>query len=151
MIKYLGLLFLFSTMLFAQKVEISADHFEADERAMRSILQGNVTLKKGNDIVHTDKLIVFFDKDNKPKKYLAQGNINFTIYSNKQQFQGDANKLIYNPLSQKYILSGNAFIHELTQDRKLYGETIILDRRSGKSTIKGSKHKPVKLIFEVEE
>jgi len=144
------LLFLLS-FLQAQKVEISADSFEADEKKMLSVLKGNVLLKKGNDIVNAKQLTIYFDAQNKPKQYLAEGNINFTINTEKQNFEGHAQRLLYDPHTLKYEISGDAFIHEKEQNRKLYGERIMIDRTNGKSTIKGSKKKPVKFIFEVKE
>ncbi len=149
--KISSLLFLLLTFLQAQQVEISADHFEADEKKMLSVLTGHVLLKKGADEVHAKKLTIFFDKKNRPTEYLAEGNINFIINTNNQSFEGRAQKLLYNPSTQKYEISGNAFIHEKKLNRKLYGETIMIDRISGKSTINGSKKRPVKFIFEVKE
>jgi len=149
--KLLWLVLLSLHLLQAHQVEISADAFEADEKKMFSILKGNVLLKKGKDIVHADTLTVFFDKTNKPKKYMAEGNIRFSIQTDKQRFDGKAAKLLYNPKTLQYEVSGDAFIHEKTQNRKVYGETIIIDRINGKSSIKGSQKRPVKFIFEVEE
>ncbi len=147
---YYVLLFSF-TLLCAEQVEISADKFEADEKKMLSILTGNVVLKKGADEIYAKKLTIFFDKENKPKEYLATGNITFSINTDKQSFDGRAQKLLYNPSTLKYEISGNAYIHEKKQNSKLYGETIMIDRITGKSTIKGSKKRPVKFIFEVKE
>jgi len=149
--KFLYLLLFSFTLLNAQKVEISADSFEADEKKMLSVLQGNVRLIKGEDTIKASKLTIYFDAENKPKSYLAEGNINFIIHTGNQHFKGKAQKLLYKPSSLKYEISGNAFIHEMTQNRKLYGETIMIDRISGKSTIKGSSNKPIKFIFEVKE
>ncbi len=149
--KFLWLILFSFTILYAQQVEISADSFEADEKKMLSVLSGNVLLKKGADTIHASKLTIFFDANNKPLKYLAEKNISFTIHTETQSFEGKAEKLLYDPSTLKYEISGNAFVHETTQNRKLYGETIMIDRISGKSTIKGGKKKPVRFIFEVKE
>jgi lipopolysaccharide export system protein LptA len=149
--KILYILCLLLSLLPAQKVEISADSFEADEKRKISILKGNVLLKKGADVIHADKLTISFDAKNHPIKYHATGNIKFEIYTNQQDFQGHANSLLYDPKTLKYELSGNAYIHEKKQHSELYGEFIMIDRVSGKSSIKGSKKRPVKFIFEVKE
>jgi len=149
--KFYYILLLSCTLLSAEQVEISADSFEADEKKMLSVLTGNVLLKKGKDIVRAKKLTIFFDKENKPKEYLATGNITFAINTDKQSFDGHAQKLLYNPSTLKYEISGKAYIHEKQQNSKLYGETIMIDRISGKSTIKGAPKKPVKFIFQVKE
>ena len=150
MIKLLLLLLSFHT-LFAQQVEISADSFEADENKMVSILKGNVLLQKGEDIIHAQMLTITFDKNNKPLNYLAQGGVSFDINTQNQSFDGQAKTLSYNPSTLIYEIKGNAYIHEKSQNRKLYGQHIMIDRKSGKSTIKGSKQRPVKFIFEVKE
>ena len=149
--KFHYLLLLSLTLLPAEQVEISADSFEADEKKMFSILTGNVVLKKGADEVHANSLTILFDKKNRPKEYLAVGDITFTINTDKQSFDGHAKKLRYDPSILKYEISGSAYIHEKTNNSKLYGETIMIDRISGKSTIKGSKKRPVKFIFQVKE
>jgi len=145
------LLLFFLSLLQAEKVEISADSFEADKQQMRSMLTGNVLLKKGEDIVHAQKLTILFDKNNRPKSYHASGGVTFSISTQNQSFDGHAQKLLYIPSSQQYEISGKAYIHEKIQNSKLYGETIMIDRISGKSTIKGSKKKPIKFIFQVKE
>ncbi len=149
--RFLTILLVFISFLTAEQVQINADHFEADEKKMISILKGHVLLKKGEDEVHAQKLTVFFDKKNRPTEYLATGKITFVIHTNNQSFEGHAQKLLYNPVTQKYEISGNAFIHDKKLGRKLYGESIMIDRISGKSTINGSKTRPVKFIFEVKE
>ena len=149
--KLLMIILSFITLLRAQQVQISADHLEADEKKMRSILTGHVFIKKGSDEIHTEKLTVYFDKKNRPTKYLATGNITFQIHTNNQSFEGHAHKLLYNPDTKIYAISGDAFIYDKKLNRKLYGESIMIDRRSGKSTINGSPSQPVKFIFEVKE
>jgi len=149
--KILTTLLLLTMSIYAQKVEISADSFEADENKKISILKGNVLLKKGEDIIHADSLTITFNANNKPLSYIAKGHITFNINTNKQHFDGHANRLSYDPSTLIYTLSGDAYIHEKTHDSTLYGEHIMIDRLSGKSTIKGSPKRPVKFIFSVKE
>jgi lipopolysaccharide export system protein LptA len=148
-------IFIFLMLVFtvcnAQKVEITADSFEADEKKHISTLVGNVTILKGADLIKADNLIVRFDEKNKPIEYIANGNISFNIVTQNQEFDGSAQKLLYNPKTLKYEISGNAIINEKTQHQKLMGEKIIIDRISGKSKIIGAKNRPVKFIFDVKE
>ena len=136
---------------YAQKVEITADSFEADEKQHISTPIGNVTILKGADLIRADKLIVRFDNDNKPIEYIANGDISFNIITQNQEFDGSAQKLLYNPKTLKYEISGNAIINEKKQHQQLIGEKIIIDRISGKSKILGAKNRPVKFIFDVKE
>ncbi len=139
------------SFLNAEKVEISADSFEANEPKQISIFSGNVKIKKGKDWFSASKVIILFDKKNKPTKYSAIGEVDFSLKTSNQIFVGNADKLIYEPKTQKYQILGNAFIHEKSQDRKLYGEKIIIDRKKGTSKITGTQKRPVKFIFSVKE
>ncbi len=147
---FIILILLFS-FVEAEKVEISADSFEANEPKQISIFSGNVKIKKGTDEFSASKVVILFNKKNKPTKYSATGEVNFQLNTKEQNFVGYADKLIYEPSTQKYQILGNAFIHETTQDRKLYGEKIIIDRKKGTSKITGTKNRPVKFIFSVKE
>ncbi|MCH9812633.1 MAG: lipopolysaccharide transport periplasmic protein LptA [Epsilonproteobacteria bacterium] len=135
----------------AERVEVNANHFEADEFKKVSYFTGAVHIKKGIDEIKSDKLRINFDQNNKPITYEATGNIAFDITTENQHFEGTSNKLIYTPHAKQYTLSGNVYILELTKQRTLKGESIIIDRISGKSTISGTAKKPVKFIFTVDE
>ncbi len=148
--RLLFILLLTITSIYAQKVEITADDLEADEKSHISTLKGNVSIKKGADSIKADKLEVFFDKNNKPTKYVATGDIRFHILTDTREFQGKGEKLIYDPSTKKYEISGGVVIEELKEHQKLIGEKIVIDRVSGKSKIEGGK-RPIKLIFEVKE
>ena len=145
------ILILLLSLLEAEKVEISADSFEANEPKQISIFRGNVKIKKGVDQFTSSKVIILFDKKNKPTKYSATGDVDFILHTKGQVFVGYADKLIYEPNTQKYQILGNAFIHEKTHNRKLYGERIIIDRKKGTSKITGTKNRPVKFILSVKE
>jgi lipopolysaccharide export system protein LptA len=147
---FIILILLFS-LLEAEKVEISADSFEANEPKQISIFSGNVKIKKCRDEFNASRVVILFDKKNKPTKYSASGEVKFQLKTKEQIFVGHADKLIYEPITQKYQILGNAFIHEKSQNRKLYGEKIIIDRKKGTSKITGTKSRPVKFIFSVKE
>jgi len=134
-----------------QKIEVKADSFEADEKKLISIFKGSVFIKKGKDEIKADLLKIDFDKKNRPKRYEATGHVSFKITTNSQHFVGSSNKIIYEPSNKKYQAYGNVEITETTKNQKLNGEKIIIDRVSGKTKISGSKKRPVKFIFTVDE
>jgi lipopolysaccharide export system protein LptA len=145
------LILLLCAVVYAQEIEITADKLEADENKKISTLIGNVVIKKGLDKISCDTLEVKFDKENKPTLYQASGDVRFHILTNNKDFKGSAQKLIYNPANKKYSLQGNVKIEELQSKQRLFGETIIIDRTSGKSVIKGDGRRPVKFIFDVKD
>jgi len=96
-------------------------------------------------------LTIIFDTKNKPVKYTAKGNPNFTFYIKSKHYKGKANKIIYTPTDGKYLLLGNVFVHEIKEDRKIYGDKLTIDKTNGRIVIIGKKNQPVKFIFKVEE
>ncbi len=148
--RYLILLFL-SIFLFAEEVKISADKFQADEVNKIAVFEGNVKLIKGKDEIKAEKLTILFDNKNKPIKYSAEGNPVFQFFMKDKIYNGKANKIVYTPSDGKYALIGNVFVKEKKENRKIYGDKLIIDKTSGKIIIKGKKNEPVRFIFQVEE
>jgi len=118
---------------------------------MISIFKGSVYIKKGKDEIKADLLKINFDKKNKPIRYEATGHVNFKITTDSQHFKGRSNKIIYEPSKKRYKASGDVQITETIKNQKLNGENIIIDRVSGKTKISGTKKRPVKFIFTVDE
>ncbi len=135
----------------AEKITVTADHFEAYEQKHISILTGHVHITKGRDRIGADKLVIDFDSRNKPLRYTLSGHVTFDITTQKQHYVGTAKQIVYDPSRKRYIASGNVHIEERNGNRLLEGARIVIDRTSGKSTITGSGNRPVKLIFTVDE
>ncbi|OQX75116.1 MAG: lipopolysaccharide transport periplasmic protein LptA [Campylobacteraceae bacterium 4484_4] len=144
-------LLMIGTFLYAEKVEIQADKFEADEMKLISLFTGHVIIKKGKDRIEADRVTIHFTPKKKPKRYTASGHVRFEILTRTQHYKGSSDTLSYLPANQQYEADGNVVIEELKSGKKLYGEKIVIDRKSGKSEITGKKNRPVKLIFSVEE
>ncbi len=149
--KLLLLIALSFTLNAAEQVEVNALEFEADEKSRVSYFRGSVFIKKGKDEIKADLLKIDFDKNNKPKIYDASGNVTFKITTSSQRYVGKSDHIIYEPTTKKYKAFGNVNIKETTKGQTLRGESIIIDRISGKAKLKGSKNRPVKFIFTVEE
>ena len=150
--KKILLLIAFSLTLYAsEQVEVTASEFEADEKKRVSYFRGSVFIKKGSDEIKADLLKIDFDRQNKPKRYDASGNVSFKITTDSQHFEGTSNQIIYEPISKKYRALGDVNIKETTKNQTLRGESITIDRVSGKAKLKGSHNRPVKFIFTVDE
>jgi len=150
-VKYIIILILLFQFLYAQKITVTADKFEAYENKKISLLRGHVHIQKGEDEIKADKLIIEFDKNDKPLKYTLTGNVRFEIHTSTQNFSGKARQIIYDPSKKRYIASGNVVLKEKLSDKLLQGEKIVIDRISGKSSITGRKNRPVKFTFSVDE
>jgi lipopolysaccharide export system protein LptA len=150
-LKIITILFLSLLTLYAEKIVVTADKFEAYENRSISILQGHVHIQKGKDSIRAQKLIIDFGPDNKPIRYTLSGNVQFDISTKRQHLVGTAQKIVYDPIKKRYIATGNVHMEEKNEGRLLEGSQIVIDRISGKSTIRGKKNRPVKFIFTVEE
>ncbi len=147
-------LFLLSPFLLnalSQQVEIKADSFEADEIKKVSYFRGHVSIKKGNDFIKSNELKIDFDKNNKPISYYASGDVNFKLNTNNQHFVGSSQTITYQPFLKVYTAKGKVNIVETNKNRVLVGDKIIINRLNGTSTITGTKNKPVKFTFTVQE
>ncbi|RXJ89090.1 organic solvent tolerance protein OstA [Arcobacter sp. CECT 8983] len=157
--KLLLKLALASTLVFAnantEKLIIDAKNFETDDSKGISIFTGNVKLKMAKDRLNSNKLEVFMKpksqgKNLEPLKYIATGDVSFTIFSNGKHYKGKGNKVIYDPIKQEYTVLGKGYLNEVTEDRKLYGEKIFINQETGNAKVSGTDNKPVRFILNID-
>ncbi|TQR31905.1 lipopolysaccharide transport periplasmic protein LptA [Campylobacter sp. MIT 99-7217] len=141
---------LFLCFSYASELQISANSFYANEKKGENILSGNVIVKKDKDILRSEKLDVFVDKQRKPIKYIATGNAKFEVFLSNKLYKGVADKLIYDVLKDVYEMNGNAFIEEQGSNKKIYGDLIVVDKKQEIYRVKGKDNKPTRFIFELE-
>lgn len=148
-----------STLVFAnantERLIIDAKNFETDDSKGVSIFTGDVKLKMVKDKLNANKLEVFMKpksqgKNLEPLKYIATGNVSFTIFSNGKHYKGKGNKVIYDPKKLEYIVLGKGFLNEVTEDRKLYGEKIYINQETGNAKVSGTDNKPVRFILNID-
>jgi len=136
----------------AENVEITADHFEADQMKKVTEFIGNVHMKKGSDELNATKVYVYFDDKRKPVRYEAVGKSSFVIHmQNGRYYVGKADKLVYRPGSELYELYGNVVLKEPKLDRTIMGEKVVVEKVTGRANVEGDDGKPVRFIFKVEE
>lgn len=151
------LFLLFSINSFAEQVEVTADEVTADENKMISKLIGNVHIKKGSyDTLDANEVIIYFNKDRKPIKYVATGNARFKGILKDKHYDGRADIITYEPEKKYYTLSGNAHLHEVETKKEVYGDVITIDQINGAYNVnstrsKNKNKKPARLIFQVED
>ncbi|WP_309498504.1 lipopolysaccharide transport periplasmic protein LptA [Sulfurovum sp.] len=145
-------LFLMLTQtLFADKVEITSDSMKAEDLKKEIHFIGNAKIKKMDDWLHADRVIVYFDENNETKMYEALGLVTFEFKDEKSNYKGSADKVTYYPMKSNYILTGKAIIDDLANKRHVNGDVIILDMLTGNAEVQGSKKKPVKFTFDAED
>jgi len=140
-------LFLFA----AQEVEITAKRFEADRQKRVAKFFGNVIFKRGKDLIQAKKAFIYFDKNRKPVKFHAIGDVRFRVSDKEKIYKGRCQELIYYPKKKIYVFIKNVFIQQLPDGKKVYAERVVLDMVRGSLKVEGRDDRPVKLIFKVEE
>ena len=150
--KFLFYLIIFVSLGFSStQMSIASDSFSADEAKKISIFSGHVKIVKDSDTISSNKVIVKFDKNNKPIFYEANGAVEFSISLKKSTISGSCERLTYNPMSKIYTLGGKVDILELPSKRKLKANKVKIDTINSRTEVSGTKSKPVKFIFNIEE
>lgn len=149
--KYILLIAILASISSSSEVEITSKKFFADERAQKAEFVGNVVVTKESDVFKADRVLVDFNSKNEPIKYTAIGNIDANITINEKRYKGRGKNFVYEPEKSLYILTGDAFIHEIETDKKVYGEKIEVDQITGRYKVDSNDSAPVRFIFKTEE
>lgn len=148
--KFTSILFLVGS-LYAANVEVVANKFFADEQKQISVFSGDVVVTKESDKLVANKVTINFDAKRQPLKYTAQGDAKVNLLINEKKYFASANTMIYYPTKDEYELIGNAFLHEILTDKKVYGDKIFVNQLTGRYEVDSKGEKPVKFIFQVED
>jgi len=138
-----------ATLLYADKLEVTADTFSSKESEGKAYFNGHAIVKKDGSSINSDKIVVFFDTNKTIIKYEAEGNTTFVIKKDKMHFKGSCNKVAYSPILDTYTLNGNIVVHDVVKNRTLYGEDIIIDNNKSSFRVEGKKNHPAKIVFEM--
>ncbi|RDU67532.1 lipopolysaccharide transport periplasmic protein LptA [Helicobacter didelphidarum] len=133
----------------ADVIDIIAKNFQSVGNV--TTITGDVRIKKGNDLLYSDKVVVFTDNNRKPFSYEATGNVKFTIITtDKRELKGSGNRLVYDVKKNQYTLYDNAIIQETGKANLLKGDEIVLSADGEYANIVGKTTKPARVIFSLE-
>jgi lipopolysaccharide export system protein LptA len=147
----MAIFLLFSMAINAEKVDITADHFRADDMTKMAYFEGSARIKQGDSEFKASSIVVYFNNKKRATKYEAKGDVQFDITENGIHYKGQAQKIIYAPNDSKYYFSGDVVLRDLTNDRKISAQIITLDLKTGFADIQGDETTPVRFIFEIED
>lgn len=150
--KIFVLIFTLFLPLLADEIIIDARELIADEKSKITQLKGNVQVIRLEDKLNCDEAFIFLDKNNKPNKMQALGNVKFwlTLEGNRK-IQGKANEVIYFPNIQEYQIIGNAFVEEPAKKNEVKGDKIVIRYKDGYINVIGDEEAPARLIFKLEK
>ncbi|EIJ0061298.1 LptA/OstA family protein [Campylobacter jejuni] len=139
------------SVTWATQIEVKALNFYSDENKGESILSGNVEVIRGDDILNSEKLIIYTDKNRKPIRYEAMQNARFKIVLKGKTYKGSGDKFIYNVIKDTYEINGRAYINELGSNQKLFGDKIIVDRKANIYRVESKDQKPARFVFDLKD
>ncbi len=155
--KRTGLAFVLSALVAmtldaAEQLKISADRFEGDEKAGRSVFEGHVRIRMGGDELNASRVEIYIDDRRTPVKYVAEGSTSFFLKTDDNStYRGKANKVVFLPLEQEYRFYGNVHLMQINEHKQIDGEEVVVNIKKGTATAKGAKKQPVIMIFELPE
>jgi lipopolysaccharide export system protein LptA len=82
---------------------------------------------------------------------VAIGNVSFTIKNDKSDLIGNGDKVTYDLENQLYVIVGNGYLEDKKNNKMIRGENIYINQKTGYTKIDGSKNKPVKFKFTIED
>ena len=149
--KFLILLtLLLTSALISQELKVKAKQFDGDEKKGISIFTGDVNIIKNLDELNASKVTIYTDKEHKPTKFIAIGNVSFSITTEKGSlYKGVSQKAIYFPKKKEYHFFKSVHLTQVNEKKEILGEEVILKIVEGKAYAKGVKSEPVIMIFDI--
>jgi len=138
--------------LFSKELKITSDTFSADENRGVSIFKGSVNILQDKDELNASEVSIYTNKNNKPTKFIALGNVSFTIETKQgAKYTGAANRVIYFPVKKEYHFFQNVHLKQLDEKKEISGDEVVLQTLDGKAYAKGMVKKPVIMIFDIDD
>jgi lipopolysaccharide export system protein LptA len=138
--------------LSAEELKISSDTFTSDQNKGISVFSGNVKMLKSSDELNASKVTIYTDKKNKPKKFIASGNVSFVLSTQAgTRYRGVAQRVIYIPEIKEYRFYKDVHLVQLGDKKEILGDEVIFKTIEGKAYAKGMKQEPVIMIFDIVE
>ena len=139
-----------ASLLGAGELKITSQKFTADQNTGVSVFTGKVNIIKNTDELNASKVTVYTDKRNQPTKFVAVGNVSFTIVTeNKAKYKGKSQKAIYYPKIKEYHFFKNVHLQQIDNKKEIIGDEVILKTVEGTAYAKGLEKRPVIMIFDI--
>lgn len=151
MIRTLILLLTFVSMN-AEELKVISDNFKADQQKGVSVFTGNVKVTKGSDELNASKVTIFTDKERKPYKYLAEGDVSFYIVTEQnEKYRGKSQSAVYMPNESEYQFYTKVDLLRLDDYRRVKGDKVIVNTIQGSAAAESTKDEPVIMIFNLQD
>jgi len=145
------LILLIAVYGFSSNLEITSKDFKYDKVKNISYFTTDVNVTKEKDNILSNKLTVYFNKNKKIDKMVADGNVSFLIHDKNSTYKGNSDIFTYIAPKDLYIFEGKVHITKIEDNQQLFGNKVIINKKTGESQVFGEKKKPVKFILKVND
>lgn len=137
---------------FGDELLIDARRVFADEKKGITSAEGSVHITKERDKLNADKVNVYMNKERKPFKFEAIGNVDFHIFTQDgRELKGKSDTLIYLIEQSEYQLIGRAEAKEIGKPNYLKGEKIIFNNKENFANVQSEGDAPVRVIIDLND
>ncbi len=137
---------------FSDELLIDARRVIADEKAGIVRAEDSVHITKQKDELNADKVHIYMNKERKPFKFEAIGNVDFHIFTEDgRELKGKSDKLIYLIQQSEYQLIGRAETREVGKPNFLKGEKIIFNNKENTANVQSEGNAPVRVIIDLND
>lgn len=151
-LKLLFLASLFFTLTYAEELQVISDNFKGDQQKGVSVFTGHVKVTKGFDELNASKVTIFTDKDRKPVKYFAEGDVTFYIVTEmKEKYRGKSQSAIYYPDVSEYQFFQKVDLIRLDDYRRVKGDKVIVNTVVGNASAESANNEPVIMTFTIQD
>jgi lipopolysaccharide export system protein LptA len=136
----------------AEELKVVSDNFKADQQKGVSVFTGNVKVTKGSDELNASKVTIFTDKERKPYKYLAEGDVSFFIVTEQnEKYRGKSQTAVYMPNESEYQFYTKVDLLRLDDYRRVKGDKVVVNTQHGNAAAESTKDEPVIMIFNLQD
>lgn len=151
-LKLLFLASLFFTLTYAEELQVISDNFKGDQQKGVSVFTGHVKVTKGFDELNASKVIIYTDKDRKPIKYFAEGDVTFFIVTEmNEKYRGKSQTAIYYPDVSEYQFFQKVDLIRLDDYRRVKGDKVIVNTIVGNASAESTNNEPVIMTFTLQD
>jgi lipopolysaccharide export system protein LptA len=140
------------TFVYAEELKVVSDNFKGDQLKGVSVFTGNVKVTKGLDELNASKVTIYTDKDKKPNKYFAEGDVSFYIVTELQEkYKGTSQTAIYLPDQSEYHFYKKVDLIRIDDFRRVKGDKVVVNTIQGHASAESANNEPVVMTFTLQD
>lgn len=140
------------TLSWSEELKVISDNFKGDQQKGVSVFTGKVKVTKGFDELNASKVTIYTNSDNKPTKYLAEGDVTFYIVTEmNEKYRGKSQRAIYLPDANEYQFFQKVDLIRLDDYRRVKGDKVIVNTVLGDASAESANQEPVIMTFTLKD